>query len=173
MRDELQRRVVGPVQVVEYDHDRSPCGKALQQEADGSVSAEPLVAQHRLLPASGGPDARQHPRELDDAVSDEAFEPVVADRAHVVVEGVDPHAEGHVALELRSAPGEDEMSTPRGGARKLRQQPGLADARTSVERKAARLSARQRVERMLKRPQLKPAPDQRSVSYNREIRLIA
>ena len=88
-RDELQRRVVGPVEVVEDDHHRLARGEPSEQGADGAVGAVALVLQAGGHAADGGDDRG----ELRQLVADQPLQPVDAEERGVVGERVLPDAE--------------------------------------------------------------------------------
>ena len=129
--DQLDRRVVGPVDVVEDQHERRrPC-ELLQQCAHRPVRMEALV----LEPAGRRHAARrrEHPRELGDAVADQRLEPLLAEPGDVVVERVDPDGERQLALQLGSAPGEHGQPPPGRALGQLAQEPCLADPGLAAE----------------------------------------
>ena len=107
--DQLHRRVVGPVDVVEHEHDGPLGGELLQQRAHRPMRAEPLVVQPAEGDVAGRGRGRQHPRQLGHAVPDQPLEPGRAERGDVVVERGDPDAERQLALQLGAAPDEHEV----------------------------------------------------------------
>jgi hypothetical protein len=130
--DQLDRRRVRPVQVVESEHRR---GQVLEQYPHGSVSLEPLgierCAQHVVERASV--------------------------RAQVVVERIDHGAVGNAGLELRTAPGEHHVRS----RSELGQHPGLAEPERSGDRHAGTRAAAAHVrQRLLEHSQLAGAADQ-------------
>jgi len=133
VREELMRRVVCPVQVVERDHDGALARQRVQQAADGTVHEVALVGQERGLRVGAGGHDGQYPRELTDAIAEHSCQPLVAKRSGVVVESVDPHPERDVALELRSSPGEHEIPTRIRARTQLVKQARLTDPRLAVD----------------------------------------
>ena len=145
--DQLERRLVGPVDVVEDDDHRRARGQPDEQGAHRAMGPEALVLEtaERHVAARGG--GRQHARELGGAIPDERLDAVGPQRGHVVVERRDPDAERQLPLELRAAPDQHEMLPRLGPRAQLRQQPRLARARLTVEHQPARARGAQPVER--------------------------
>ena len=106
MRRELERRAVGPVKIVEHEHQRLLHGQALHQFARRAVGAVALGRGGRLIRARvERPQRREHSAELAQRLGAQAVERAGGERFEVLVEGVDDQAEGQLALELgRAAP---------------------------------------------------------------------
>jgi hypothetical protein len=137
VRDQLQRRVVGPLEVVEQDDQRRAAGELLEQRAHRAVRAVALVLQRGRRRRARGRDGREHARELGHAVAEHALHPVGSEPVDVVVERVDPDAERQVALELSAAAGEHDAALLLGAAGELLEQAGLADPGLAAQRDEA------------------------------------
>ena len=159
VRDELQRGVVGPVQVVERDHDRLDLRERLEQDADGAVRAVALVLQAGRDAADG----RQDRGELGQLVADQPLQPVDAEELGVLGQRVLPDAEGQLALELGRAAGQHQRSGPVGAGRQLVEQARLADPALAREGQHGAAPAPEFFERGVDGRDLGPAPEQRSV----------
>ncbi len=159
MRDELERRVVGPLQVVEQHEHRRGGGELLEQRADRAMGAIALVLQRGGRCGARGADGGQHARELGDAVAEHPLDPLGAEPGDVVVERVDPHAERQVLLELGAAAGQDDAVALLPAAGELLQHAGLADAGLAAQRDEAGI-APERLQRRRHRRELAPATDQ-------------
>ena len=143
--EQLERARVGPVQVVEHQHQRLAGGEDAEQVADGLVRAVALV----------GHAARTR---VQDAVelAVERLEHGGREAAHVLVERVDEDPERQVALELGRAARQHEAAAVVGHRLELRQQPRLADARLAHELDRARAA----LERIFEHAQLLRTPDE-------------
>ena len=159
VRDEFQRGVVGPVQVVEREHDRLALCERLEQQADRAVRAVALVLQPRRHAADGGQDRGQ----LGQLVADEPLQPVDAEELRVLGERVLPDAERQLALELRRAPAQHQRSGPVRAGRQLVQQARLADPALAGERQYRAAAALEFFERGVHGRELSPTTEQRSV----------
>ena len=160
--DELERRVVGPLEVVEQDHHGRRGGELLEQRADGAVRAVALVLQRRRGRRVARADRRQHAGELGDAVAEHPLEPVLAEPGGVVVERVDPDAERQVLLELGAAAGQDDAAALGAAVGELLEHPRLADARLAADGDEARV-ATEAGQRSGDGRQLPPAADERAL----------
>ena len=92
MRDELERRFIGPMQIVERHDDRAPACDALQQRPHRAMRQVALVLQRRRALEPRSANGRQHAGELHHLISDKLPYALVADRSDVVVQRVDPDA---------------------------------------------------------------------------------
>ena len=160
--DQLERRVVGPLEVVEQDHDRRRGGEVLEQRADGAVGAVALVLQGGRGRRVARADRRQHAGELRDAVAEHPLEPVLAEPGGVVVERVDPDAERQVLLELGAAAGQDHAAALGAAIGELLEHPRLADAGLAADGDEARV-APEAGQRSRDGRQLPPAADERAL----------
>jgi hypothetical protein len=157
-RDELDRRAVAPMQVVEDEHERLRVREQGQQRLDRVVGAIALVGDRRGARARAT-HRREDRAELARQRVVPAAEGVEVLRGEVRVEGIDPHAERHVALELGRRAAEHEMAALVGPRAQLVEQAGLADARLPLDREVARRALVERVERRLDPLDLRLAPD--------------
>ena len=159
--DELQRRVVGPVQVVEREHDAGVGAQRLQQRADRAVGLEALV----LEAAGGGARQPVEPghdrRQLGRLGADEAREAVGAQRRGVVAERVDGDPERQVLLQLGGAAAEHEVAARVGTRAELVDEPRLADPGLPADRQDRRAAGLQPGERVGDGGQLRAATDER------------
>ena len=138
--DRLQRRVVGPLQIVQREHDGPGRRQPFQQRPYRTVRAVALVLQ----PGRHPPHQGQHGRELRQLIADQPLEPIHAQERGVIAQRVLPDAERQLALQLRRTAGQDQrVAGPRG---QLIQQPRLADPALAREREhpAAALRAPRR-----------------------------
>jgi hypothetical protein len=128
MQDQLERRVVGPVDVVEHQDERPLAREQLEQGSQRAVVAEALgrTRDGRGLDMLG--DRRQDGRELRLALGSERLEPARVKCRDVVVEGVGGQAERQVALVLRGAPLQHQQPRRLRTLAQLRQQGALSDA---------------------------------------------
>ncbi len=166
VRDELERGVVGPLQVVEQHDDRRAAGELLQQRAHGAVCAIALVLQRGRRRGVAGVDGGEHAGELGDPVAEHPLQPVGPEPGGVVVERVDPHAERQVALELRAAAGQHGAAALAPAPCQLLQHARLADAGLAAERHVPGI-APEALERGRDRCQLTPAADQGALLEDR------
>ena len=158
---QLDRRRVGPVEVVEDDGGR-PGGERLEQRAHRAVRAVALALQG-LSPVA--PERRQggeHAGELGEHVVAEALEPAWLQALDVRVDRVDEHAEGQVALELRGRAGQDEMALVVGAPRQLGEQVGLADPGRADDGQRPAVAVRGARQRRVHRLQLLQAAHERA-----------
>lgn len=137
--DEVDRRVVAPVQVVEDHHDRFRGGERGEQRPERGVQPVALVEQRRS--GAGGP-SRQAGQDrgevVDRPLPAERRDGAGGERRDVVVERVGPDRERQIALELGAAAVEHQravVAQPGGG---LGQQQRLADPRWPLDRGRAR-----------------------------------
>ena len=138
--EQLERPRVGPVQVVEHQHERLPGRQDHEQVADRLVRAVALVGEDRRAlwvrtRSSSSPERLQHGGRQP---------------AHVLVERVDEDPERQVALELGRAARQHQAAAVVGHRLELGQQPRLADAGLAHELDRARLA----LERALEHAQL-------------------
>ena len=159
VREQLQRRVVGPVQVVEDDDHRSHLRQRLQQRAHRPVRAIALVLQA----GRHAPDRRQHRRQLGQLVADEPLEPVHAEEFRVLGERVLPDAERQLALELGRAAGQHQRTGGAGPRLELAEQPRLADPAFAAEGQQGAAAGRQLIECGVNGRELSAPTEQRSV----------
>ena len=125
VQHELDRGVVGPVQVVEEERDGLLAPEHLEQGAQRAVAAEPLAG------ADGGGTGVHGGRgggEDRGEVGAGGLDPAGVQGGDVVVEGVDHEAEGHVALVLGRAAVEHEQAGLVGPGVHGVEQRALADA---------------------------------------------
>ena len=137
VQHELERGVVGPVEVVEEQRDGAFAAEHLDQGAQRAVAAEALAGAGGGRGGAGDGGRGERGGEV-------GADGLDAPRVHggdVVVERVDHEPERHVALVLGGAPVEDQQA---GGRRALVQrveQRALADAGLAEHREHAALSA--------------------------------
>jgi hypothetical protein len=153
-REQIDRRAVGPVHVVERQQQRRRDGQALEQRAHGGVRA---IAVRRDRAPAGVAERREDLREVGRHVR---ADPARLEPRHVVVERVDEDRERQVLLELGGAPGQHEPAAGVGAGRQLGEQPGLADAGVAGEQQRGRPVARDPGQRGVDRVQLGRAPDE-------------
>ena len=116
---------VSPVDVVEHEHQRLVCGEPLQQQAHRSMAAKALTGQRRCCPALHG---GQYLAQLREHVSSERRKEPRLAPAEILVERIDEHPEGDVAVELRTGARQREMVSGVGPFDELGEKAGLADS---------------------------------------------
>ena len=145
--------------VVEHQHDRLAHRQPLQQRTHRAVGLEALVLQ-TARPGAGRRGRRQHAGQLAHALADQRVELALAERGHVVVQGVDPDRERQLALELGAAADEHRVTARRGALGELAEQARLADPRLAADHEPAGPPASKAVERGVDRLELLAAPDE-------------
>jgi hypothetical protein len=160
-RQQLGRRDVAPVQVVEDEHERPGCREELQQRAHRAVRAVALVGDRTLTGGPGAPQRGEDPGELADQCGVPGRVELVVQGGDVGVERVRPHAERHLALELRRRPSEHEAAPVLGAPAQLGEQPRLADPGLALQGHAGRHPVIQRIQRRPEPLELGIAPDGR------------
>jgi hypothetical protein len=157
---ELDGGSVGPVQVVETEHDRLERGESLEQRAHRPVAAIALVLQRHGGSRLQREERREDVRKLSAHVVVEGVEAARVEPAHVLVDRVHEHGERQVALELGRGAEEDEATVHVRAGAKLREQPGLADPGLAQELDDRRLAAADAVQNLLERAELLGATDE-------------
>ena len=158
VHDELDRGLVGPVQVVEQERERLLPAQLLEHGPQRPVVPEALSGRHRhaARAVGGRPGRRQDRGDLGAHRRD----PRGAPGGDVLVERVDDEPERHLALLLgRPARQHDEAGPPGGGGH-LVEQRALPDARLAQQPQRARAAGSHVEERSLDRLQLSAATDQ-------------
>ena len=128
----------------------------LQQRAHRAVRAVALVLQA----GRDAPDGRQHRRQLGQLVAHEPLEPVDAEERRVLGQRVLPDAERQLALELRRAPAEHEVSAARAARAELVEQPRLADPALAARTRSPRPGAARALQRVVDRRELRAPPEE-------------
>ena len=140
-----QRRLVGPVQVVEHEDDRGVVRAGGQQVGDGLEQAVALGVGLGLqrLGQAGDPGAElgQQPGELARQGAQLGPQPVGGDRRGVAPQRLREGLEGGAQLRVAAAP-EDGAALVVGDADGLGDQPGLADAGLAGDQHQAALARR-------------------------------
>jgi hypothetical protein len=98
--EQLDRSGVGPVKVVQNEHERSRLRELLEQRAHRSVRAVALVLQCDVCRARERGQGREDVPEIGEHIVVENVEPVWPEALHVLVDRVDQHGERQVALQL-------------------------------------------------------------------------
>ena len=141
--DQLDRRRVGPVDVVEDQHQRLRRREPLEQLPDRAVGAVALVLERDLARLGVLGERWQDARQLRPHVVLDRLEAARLEGADVLVERVHEDPEREVDLELRGTPGEDDLAGVVGERGELGDQPRLADSRLSEDRQRRRSRVRQ------------------------------
>ena len=157
---QLDRGRVGPVQVVEHEHERLPRRELLEQRAHGAVAAVALVLERQPASARERRQRGEDVRELAADVVVEVGESARPEPAHVLVERVDEDGEGQVALELGGRAREHEVPGRVGAGRDLGQETRLADARLADEQRRRRAALIEIGQDAVERTELLGAPDE-------------
>ena len=116
--DQLERRAVAPVQVVQHQHERPLVGYQAQEATDRAMGPVALVRDGRRG-AVGSLQRREHLGELGAQLLIPGLVLVEVLRDHVRVERIHPHAERHLALELGRRPGEHHVAALLGARAQL------------------------------------------------------
>ncbi|MCW2953486.1 MAG: glycosyltransferase, family [Conexibacter sp.] len=127
MRDELQRRGVGPVEVGEEQHERLAGREHVERRPRGVVQA-PALAGVRRRPGRRIGQRRERASQLGHGLGAQRALQTPAAALQRLVERVDPEGERHVALELGRAAVEDAEAALARLRRERFEQPRLADA---------------------------------------------
>ena len=98
--DQLHGGRVGPVEVVEHEHERLHRRKLLEQGAHRTVAPVALVLQCHRAVGRERRQRREDVRQLGPHVVVEPAEPGPLEPADVLVEGIDEDGERQVALQL-------------------------------------------------------------------------
>lgn len=126
--DQLDRRRVRPVDVVEHEHDRPRLRERLEQGAHGAVASVPLVLDRRSVADGQAGQRRKHGGELCADIILEVVQALRIQAVDVLVERVDEDPERQVELELPGSPREDEVPARVGTDSELGEKPRLADS---------------------------------------------
>ena len=133
-REQLDRGGVGPVEVVQHEHERVRIGQPLEQRPHGAVGPVALVRQRRIGLPARLPQAGQHAGQLVEQLGAPAVLGVGLLSGHVGVEGVCPDAERHVALELGGRAGQHQVAARPPRARAARRAAGSCRCRARLRR---------------------------------------
>jgi hypothetical protein len=158
--EQLHRRGVRPVDVVEHEHDRAAHRQPLEQLPHRAMGPVALVLYDGGAVGGQVRERRHHVRQLAAHLHGQRRHELRVDAGEVLVERVDEHPEREVLLELGRAAAEDGAAAvvrPRG---QLRQQPGLADPGLALDHQRRSPAVTQLLERAIDRPQLGGAPDE-------------
>ncbi|HEX6024175.1 MAG TPA: hypothetical protein VFZ00_19450 [Solirubrobacter sp.] len=160
--DQIDRAGVGPVQVVEDQHERRVSCEQLEQLADRAMGAIALVVRHGRLAGRERVQRRKDPREHGPRVVVERFELPLVKIGDVRVERVDEHPERKLPIKLGGAAGEHQHPPFRGLALELGEQARLAHPGIARQFDRQELPlALDRRHRFAKRFDLGSAPDDR------------
>ena len=128
VRRQFERCAVGPVEVVEQQHQRLLHSQALDQIAHRPMGAVALRRGARLIRSwVERPERGEHSREFGKVLYAQAVESARVERFEVLVEGVDHHAERQLALELGCASVQGEAAPLLGPLKQLGEKRCLAD----------------------------------------------
>jgi hypothetical protein len=147
------------VEVVEHDHERFPPGENFQKRTDGPVRAVSLIRHRRVLFSALLSDRGKDSSELMEQAVVEVLTEAWILRGNVGIKRFDPHAEGHVALELRGRPDEHDVAAGLRPLAELLQETRLADSGLSFESDAGRRAGGHGFEPRIELFQLTRAPD--------------
>ena len=133
--EQIERPGVGPVQVVEQQHERlpSPPASPAAGRTRGACGSDRPATARRPPAATGTPArARRTPRSPSSSIRRGSS------ALDVLVQRVHEEPERQLALELRRAAREHQPAAPVGAARQLGEQPRLADPRLALELERSR-----------------------------------
>ena len=159
VHEELERRLVRPVQVIEDDDQRLPGGERHEQRAHRAMGAEALVLQRGERHVGRG-DGGQHPRQLGQALAHQLLQPAGCERRDVIVERGHPDAERELLLHLRAAAHEHQAAAGVGAVGQLGQQARLAAAGLAAHHHPAHAGRAQTVERRGQAGELRAASNE-------------
>ena len=159
-REQVDRRGIGPVHVVERQHERPAHREPLEQLAHRPVRAVALVLEHRPAVRGVIGQRREHLRQLDPDVLAQRPDELRIQAGDVLVQRIDEHPERQVALELGRAAGEHGAPTGIRPRRQLGQQARLADPRLALDDQAARAPLADDAERIVDGRHLGGAPNE-------------
>ena len=125
--EQLDRRGIGPVHVVERDEDVAVGGQRSEEVADGAIGPIALLRRHRRSLRSDRLEGREDAGQLRREVAGERGAPRRAQSQQPVVQGVGERAERQLTLELGGAALEDDVSAPARCAAQLVEEAALAD----------------------------------------------
>jgi hypothetical protein len=100
--EQLDRSGVGPVKVVQNEHERSRLRELFEQRTHRSVRAVALVLQCDVCRARERRQGGEDVPEIGEHIPVEDVKPVRLEALHVLVDRVDQHGERQVALQLRT-----------------------------------------------------------------------
>ena len=159
VRQEAEAHVVGPVQILQHDHERTARGTRSDQAGDRLEEAqevEPLVAWPRRV------DFGQELRERGAVTRRQrAHQSAVTGRA--VAQEVDPRAERQHLLGLVAPARRDVAAALEDALHELADEAALADPGVADHGDATRLRGPRRAQRLLERLELAGATDKRDV----------
>ncbi len=145
--EQLDRSGVGPMEVVQHQHERARLREPLEQGAHRAVRPVALVRQRGPRLPAGAAEAGQHAGEL---VQQRGVPPVARGGllgGHIRVEGVRPDPERNVALELGGRPGQHHVPARVRALAQLGEQASLADSGLALGADEGGRALGQRVER--------------------------
>ena len=99
------------MEVVQDEHQRLGGRQSLQELSHGAVDPVALALQSRRVAASEVGERREHPRELRPHLVRQVAEATRLDALDVLVERVDEHPEGDVALEVGRRSSEHDVAS--------------------------------------------------------------
>jgi hypothetical protein len=151
VQQQLDRRGISPVQIVERQHDSSPRGERVQQCRDRAVQAIAVHAHtagcaRRLLltRAHPGGQSRKHAHQLSPLLGAEAAERLSGQLREGLIERAEKRSKGLVGLELRGPAGDRQVAVPARPVDHVGQELRLANAalaRDLQDRRVTRLGA--------------------------------
>ena len=131
--EKLDRRGVGPVDVVEHEHDRAHLGEALEQCPYSAVAPVALVLDRHPPSLPERDQGREDRGQLGPDIWTKVTEAKRVDPLDVLVEGIDEQPEREIALQLSGTAREDGVATCVGTFGELGQKAGLSDSRLAHE----------------------------------------
>jgi hypothetical protein len=158
--EQLDRRWVGPLEVVEHQDERPPLGQKLEQDADGAMAAIALVLQSDLAGVGEGPQRRQDLPEFRSNLVVERAQALRVETRDVLIQRIDEDRQREVALELRRRSAEDELPACVRASTEFRDEARLADPWLAEQRDGAGLAAVEVVEQSLECSHFGRPPDQ-------------
>ena len=144
---QLDRCLVGPMEVVEHDDQRAVPREELEQLSRCPVRAVPLVGNRARPGSRRAAQGRKDVGELPRVLRAPRFSELELLRGDVGVQRVGPDGERQVPLELGRGATEHEVPALLGQAMQFGEEMGLADPGLAVERDAAGLPCLESVER--------------------------
>ena len=158
--EQLDRRRIAPVQIVQHEHERPVVRQQLEQLANGAITPVALVGTRDALHGVLSRQRGEHGCEVVAHIVGEPREALRLEPSQVVVECVDEDPERQVALELGGGAGEHELAALVRAAGELGEQACLADTRLANHLECGRPALGQLGESVLQTTELVDTPNQ-------------
>jgi hypothetical protein len=159
--EQLHRRRIGPVEVVEHEYERTRPRELLEQRPHRAVAAVALVLERHRATVCERRQRREDMRELRLHVVVEGGEQVGVEALDVLIQRVHEDRKRQLALELRRRPQEDQVPMQLCTSRQLREEARLADPGLANQLDGTGQASVELVENPLEHIELGGAPHER------------